>query len=439
MSRYHIKGHPSVLLIHPDAFHLGWMGATQRLFHIAKAFNEIKFKVVLLSGRCTNPELQKILDDEFPGIVIRSGHSGDYPFFIDFSKTFRRGIRVFWKLSGQDSYWTKLSWGWAKRLNLNWVHKEVHIRQLTPSLIWGVSAGYLDGAVAARQIADSYGLPWIFELHDPPRRAGLGPDNKEVQRKFSGLLNDAARVVVTAESYKQSLVQNYSLNPGKLHTIHLSYDGEPCQSANISAQKQGFFNLVYAGSLSGGRTVKPLLKAISDAFDQHPAMRGDFKLEMAGAGPGFEEGLSLARDLGIEKNLVLHGLVDVESVNRLLERSVVLVVQENTSALQIPGKVFEALKTGKAILGMMPNDCEAAAILKQSGLGWICETNDIDGLRDTIIRIWKRWRNKEALTTPNETVILSFSTDRLPQKLSCALEGVAGVPNCENRDEEKAH
>lgn len=416
---------PAILLVMQDAFHLGWMGATCRLFHLAKAFQTLGFELALLAGRATNPAVQYEIDKAFPGRVIRTLHSGDYPRLLDVLPFLRRCWRAGWKLRGEDVYWSKLSWGWAQRLDIEFVWQALEEQGVIPKLIWGVSAGYLEGAVASQCIAQRLGVPWVFELQDPPRRAGLGPDNAIVKKKCLSLLHDATRIVVVAESYGRVLRQTHEFGDDRLHTVHLTHDGKPLVNRS---RKSDTFVLVYAGSLNGSQSIKPLIISLAAALNLKPEMRYSFRLELAGAGIGFQEVARLLIGKRIDGNIKLRGLISGNETGKLLQTAhALVVVLADNKTLQIPGKIFESLKAGKPIVGIMPKDCEAAEILRRSGLGFIHESRDIDGLRDSLICLWEAWRENQPLVEPNEVIIRDFSLQRLPTKLAHVLQGVLAI------------
>lgn len=405
----------NILMIMPDAFHLGWMGATRRLFHIAKALKCLNLDVILLAGRMTNPELQREIDLMFPGIVIRTNHSGNYPILFEGSNLAKRLWRGFWKVRGENVYWSKLSWGWAERLDVKRVIKTLKEKNLHPTFIWSVSAGYLEGAVAAERISRELDVPWIFELHDPPRRAGLGPDLMIVKKRFQNLLDSSSYIVVTAESYRKDLIKSYGVSAQKIMTIYLTYERK-VQVKDVSRNTK--FTMVYAGSLRGDRTLKSLILALKEAFEKCTEMRDSFQLLLAGDGSGFEEIKEMSTLYGLDANISYLGKLPGDKVYELFAKSDVtidMVAQSNP--LQIPGKTFELLSVGKPILGIMPKAHETAYILRKSGLGFIHEPSDIKNMTNTIIQLWEAWRQGTSLVQPNWDYIQSFSIEHLPSKI----------------------
>jgi len=418
------EGHV-VLIVAPDAFHLGWMGATLRLFHIAEAFQRLRFSVVLLAGRMTNPSSQRDIDAEFPGLVFRTCHTGNYPQLLEDFGFLRRIWRAGWKLQGSEVYWSKLHWGWAERLDIIDLKDRFVKRNVHPTLVWGVSAGYLDGAVAAERIARASDVPWVLELHDPPRRAGLGEDCEAIKTRFGQMLANAAKVVVTARSYGLDIAESYCLSGKKWETVYLSYEKKDFLYEPIRTE---VFSLVYVGSLVGKRSLSILVRALQRAFQHYPEMRKTFRFELAGVGRGFEEISRLSAKYGLNDSIRLKGMISRDEANRLVHSATVTVLQEPPSVYQVHGKLFGYLKEGKPVLGLMPKDCEVTEILRKAGLGFIHEPRDVEGICTTLVRLWNAWQRDEQIVKPNWSFIEQFSTERLPDKLATVVSGLMNSP-----------
>lgn len=78
---------------------------------------------------------------------------------------------------------------------------------------------------------------------------------------------------------------------------------------------------------------------------------------------------------------------------------------------------------GVPILGIMPL-CEGADILRRSGLGFTHHSEDVDGIADTLIRLWANWRAGLSSVQLNYNYVEQFSVTRLPKKLCAVLEGL---------------
>lgn len=421
---------PAVLLVIPDVFHLGWMGETKRLFHLAHALHKIGYKIVLLAGKVVKPAAQAPIDEEFPGLVIRTKHIGDYPNLLNWSPQLRRTWRALWKARGEDHYWSKLSWGWADRLRVDHVAADLEEKQIDVRIVWGANTGYLDGAVAAARLASVLQIPWVFELQDPPRRTLVEPLCHSVIERFKNLLGQATGVVVTTNSYRNKLLQQYSLDGSKVHVLPLTFDGKwaslPSPASVTDSQP---FRILYAGSLSGGRSLAPLISAMAKLLREYPQIRQKITLDLMGGGPGFHEAEKVARNLSVNDLLSIHGQVLPSAVEeKIRECNLIVIVQENHCAIQVPGKIFETLFSLKPVLGLMPPDCEAASILVRSGLGQICATNNVDCIAATLYTMWSNWLENKDLIEPNLAFIEDFSVRKLPAKLQQILMASGMTP-----------
>lgn len=85
-------------MVMPVAYHLGWMGSTRSLMHIADTFKFMCFEIALVAGAMTKPSLQAEVDRSFPCQMIWLGHTGVYPVLIDHSALQRRAWRAVCKL-----------------------------------------------------------------------------------------------------------------------------------------------------------------------------------------------------------------------------------------------------------------------------------------------------------------------------------------------------
>ena len=413
-----------VLMVMPDAFHLGWLGATRRLFHLAGAFRELGFAVALLAGKITNVRVQAQIDRQFPGVVLRSGHTGAYPRLIDVTPISRRAWRALWKVRGLEYYMSRLSYGWAEAVDVNRVMKELEQRFGRPNLIWGVCTGYLAGGKAADRLAKLLGVPWVFELQDPPWGCGLGPGRETVRAEFKRLLESATKLVVVTESYRRKLLTEFTLNSQALQTIYLTYDCEPISDSNIRHDEK--WRVVYTGSLDGGRTLTPLFQGVHKALSIKPQLSSSIGIEIAGKGSGLNEARRVSKVLGLQQLVRFHGYLACNEAGSLSKKADALVVMQtaDTSMYQIPGKIFEYVSYGKPILAIMPPECEAADILRRSGLGFIHHAEDIDGIADTLIRLWSDWRAGAASVQVDRDFVSQFSVRNLPEKLRSVLEGL---------------
>lgn len=185
--------------------------------------------------------------------------------------------------------------------------------------------------------------------------------------------------------------------------------------------------MFYGGALYGARSLVPVLKGAKAAMEAEPGLRGSLRIELAGSGPGYEEMERFASKSGLSDVVHYFGLAAAEDVGRLISRAAVTIAIQPQAPLQIPGKVFEVLHAGKPVLALMPPGCEAADILRRSGLGFIHSADDTMGIRDTLLRLWRAWQDGTAPVVPDQEYISGFSAERLPEKLAPVLSEALGT------------
>ncbi len=404
-----------VLLIAPKAFYTGWMGGTKRLFHLAKAFRSLGLEVALFAGKMTNSVWQETIDRQFPGLVIRTSHTGSYPRVLDFTNISRRAWRALWKARGQDYYWARLSFGWAEKLNLQRDLKELLAKNFQPDLVWGVSGGSLAGGTAAARLSEYFSAPWIFELTDPPWGCGVGQERPSIKKEFNRLLAQSNAVVVNSEEYQKYLFDSCPIKKPDITTIHLTYEGEAkIEDRNSST----FWSLVYAGSLDGGRSIVPLLQAYHLALQkQGMLMQKHSRIDLFGSGSGFKKADLESKKYGLLDNVYIHGPAGKETVDEAIKNAnALIIIIPNKTKYQVPGKLFECLKMCKPVIAIM-SECETATILRRAGLGFIHAPEDIEGLANTLIDLWHDWRHGHTSVEPDLEYIRQFSAENLPEKL----------------------
>lgn len=255
-------------------------------------------------------------------------------------------------------------------------------------------------------------------------------DNDTVVACFERLLRSASRVVVVAGSYGETIAARFECAE-KLHTVHLSYDGDMSKPKSFDG---GVFSLVYAGTLNGGRSITPILEALVGAIQERPEMAA-CEVNLAGSGVGYDEAEKFVGVHNLSGCVHFRGVLCPDVVESLLKESdAILVVQPVSAALQVPGKIFESMKMCKPIIGLMPVDCETAVILRKSGVGVVHDENDIDGIKDTLIRLWDVWNDGKFFITPDYTFIRDFSTANLPTKIGRIIENLKDVPGQQLRN-----
>ena len=139
--------------------------------------------------------------------ISRSEIFGNYIPLVERIPFARKIIRGFWHLLGKEYFLYNLSLGWSNRLNVEKLMGVNSLDAYNIKLVWGMSAGLLDGGNSALKIARYYDVPWVLELHDPPIGADIHCEYPSIKETFSSLLEECSLIIPNTNTYKKLLIK----------------------------------------------------------------------------------------------------------------------------------------------------------------------------------------------------------------------------------------
>ena len=243
------------------------------------------------------------------------------------------------------------------------------IREQAPNLIWStypISTAHLIGHSLAR-----WGrLPWIADFRDPMIN-GDYPSNP-LQRKVwqwleTAVLRDASRCVFTTERAAQTYRARYPQWAHKCVVIENGYDedaftgNQPHREGAADHQQL----LLHSGIIyPRDRDPRPFFAAVAQVLGQGQLSREGLRVRFR-APKHADEVLAMA---------ALHGLEDVvevappipyrQAIAEIMAADLLLVFQGSHFNTQIPAKIYEYLRSGRPILGLVDPSGDTAAQLR---------------------------------------------------------------------------
>jgi glycosyltransferase involved in cell wall biosynthesis len=155
------------------------------------------------------------------------------------------------------------------------------------------------------------------------------------------------------------------------------------------------FRLTHTGSFFGRRSPRPLLEALarSDA-DIVARFVGDFRAADR----------TWADELGLGDRLEVHPYLPRREVLKLQRDSeaLLLLIPESggRGRAVLSAKVFEYLAAERPILAAVPPDGAAADLIRETGAGVVVPPDDVEGLREALVRLEGDWRTGRLDGTP---------------------------------------
>ncbi|MGE5349209.1 MAG: glycosyltransferase family 4 protein [Actinomycetota bacterium] len=264
-------------------------------------------------------------------------------------------------------------------------------------------------------------LKWIADLRDPwteiyyydmfrPSLPARMID-RELEKR---VLTRADRIITVGQTLASSFAGKAEIVADKTDVLPNGFDEEDFQGVTASVPER--FTITYVGTLSPAYPVSGFIDAVRDLkINDMPVA-----LRFVGTVPE-DIRAQFQADGGGHRPEFISYCEHPEAIRHMMNSSMLLLIipdhRSNRSILT--GKIFEYLATEKPILLLGPEDGDAARLLKLCGYQGIFDYNDVQGIRDFIIRV------AEGRTLKRSGHHLEYSRRALSVKLGEILDRLA--------------
>jgi len=300
------------------------------------------------------------------------------------------------------------------------------------------------------------GLPWVMDIRDlwtgnftyRPVTFVHGLLDSRLERR---LILSARAISCVTHGFKRKLTAQYrDADPDKFVVITNGYDEADFSNLPVPAPT-GKFTLAYVGTLydfavrprpSGWkrlfeplakgngppqmvRTPRYLLTAVRDLIAENPKLADRIRVLFVGVFP--PQNRALVEQLGLEEVVETTGhLPHREAIRHMADADVLFLMQAGRgSEVVVPGKLYEYLRAGRAILGLFPQG-EAPAIIRAARAGRVIAPDDVVGIRQQMGEWFKLWLAGKPLIEPNWDVIRTYTRERQTAELAALLDRITG-------------
>ena len=283
------------------------------------------------------------------------------------------------------------------------------------------SSVHLVGAAVKR----ATGIPWVADLRDsvvahPHRHAErlLVRAKEQGEHAVAKLISSYADTIVcVSDAIAAEMRERKPAAP----VVTIANGSDFDDFAGLEHRPHERFRITHAGSFFGKRDPRPFLTALHDSgLDIVARFLGDFR----------STDREWAERLGLGDRLEL---IDYAPRRRSLE------LQRDSEALLLlipdaggrgkgvlSGKVFEYLAAERPILGVVPPDGAAAALIREAGAGVVVAPDDVDGMVAALRDLHERWRAGSLDAPPlSEEWRTRVSRRARVEELARVLEGLA--------------
>ncbi len=203
--------------------------------------------------------------------------------------------------------------------------------------------------------------PWIDIFYYKNLKRSLL--TKMIDNHFErSVLNNAKRVVFVTKSMEEDYQKKYSFLKGKTNVLYWGYDEEAFIDVRFEKSIRKEKVLVHAGNMFTYQNPKNFWKQIKLENDQ-----GN-KITIRFIGTVDKEILEYMNSVGLKENVQIVGFLPYkEMIKEILQADMLLVCA--TEPRHVPGKLFEALRTGNPIIAFGDNNEEVKKIIQSANAG----------------------------------------------------------------------
>ena len=200
------------------------------------------------------------------------------------------------------------------------------------------------------------------------------------------------RILVISDGFKENLLgkgvpaKKMAVVPNWVDTEFL----KPRPKDNRVARRHGLhdrFVLMYSGTLSISSNLA--LESVLESA-RLLAREEDIRFAIVGDGLKKEALRTRAGEMGLS-NVVFLPFQDYADLPELLAASDVLLVplDKEKSQMSVPSKLYNFMAAGRPILGLAPPDSEVAAVIRNTGCGFVVPPGDVRGLAEAVLALKK--------------------------------------------------
>ncbi len=284
--------------------------------------------------------------------------------------------------------------------------------------------------LVAKKLSQARDLPWLADLRDPwsdyhhfKPSAVKSAVNRIIEK---ATLKQAAHLVTVSDVWADLFRERYSK---EVSAITNGFDEDDFLNIDNMPSDHKEFVIAYAGKMHKRfQDPEALFAALKDAIEGGAIPRDRVKIRIYMFGSN-QPDLAL-----LEKKYGLSGMIEVrrpigyrECLKELSKSSLLLLVDwggdDRIARGVMPAKVFDYLRTGRAILLLgAKKDSELRKVIESTSAGYICSNKD--DTKNALVDAFEKFNKGEGLPSGNCEKIARFSRRSLTGRLANILTGL---------------
>jgi hypothetical protein len=244
-------------------------------------------------------------------------------------------------------------------------------------------------------LRDKFKIKWISDFRDPWTEIDYFqqlPLTKKAKKKHYQLeqevLEKSDMVIVVGETMKKKFLKHN-------HNIEVLTNGFDSYENSLTIELDSNFSITHVGLMNADRNPTILWEVLHEISSENIDFKNNLRIKFIGK---IDD--TVIQDIQVfnPKNIVRIPYLDHEEVRKYQASSQVLLLSINhvpSAKGIITGKIFEYLQAKRPILGIGPEDGDAAAILKKTNAGNIVGFNNKVELKAAVLKLYKDFKEEK--------------------------------------------
>lgn len=297
-------------------------------------------------------------------------------------------------------------------------------------VIYTTSAPY-SSHVIGYKLKKKYGLKWIADFRDAWVSNPMANYNfilrffyKKIENK---IVSNSDKIISVSEPIIKDFQKRYKDESNKFQVITNGYDEEDFKDMVIKKDKPNDrFRILYNGTLYGNENIKCFLQALDNLICSDKINRKNIILKFNGR-IGYNQIQIINQYLSKYPEIIIiepfkeheQSIKEFENADALL-----LILSEGRGTEGVySGKLFEYIRTGKTILGVIPYGVARDLIIK-TRTGLIASPSSVEENENILFKAYNNYYNSVNELEPNWQEIQKYSREELTKKLAQIIEEI---------------
>jgi len=249
------------------------------------------------------------------------------------------------------------------------------------------------------KLKEKYGLPWIADLRDPWTDIYYYKDlyptwiARKIDARYERkVLENADKIIVVSESIKALFLKKSNrIEAEKIIVIPNGYDTDDFEKT--TTEKNAEFTITYTGTIANTYDLETFAKACKLAFKDKKRV-----VKIRFVGDSGKLILPVMKRFELDNYFELISTVEhKESIAYLQSSDTLLLLIPDTPENKgiLTGKLFEYLGSKKPIIGIGPQNGDAAKIISECNAGKMISFEDVKELSKYLNFLYEQWESNQ--------------------------------------------